>query len=73
MCRRKRDKENDIPKVCCFCEFASLINDDEYVLCSERGIVGHEFKCRKYVYDPLKRVPQKRLVITPLSEEDLVL
>jgi len=74
MCRRKKDNEqNEIPKVCCFCEYASLINDEEYVLCSHKGIVSHEYRCRKYVYDPLKRVPQKRLVITPLSEEDLVL
>lgn len=48
----------DLPRVCRFCERAALINDDENVLCSERGIVSSEYCCRKYSYDPLKRAPK---------------
>lgn len=73
--RKKKESGNtaDLPKVCCFCENASLINDEENVLCCKKGIVNREYKCRKFRYDPLKRVPKPLPEIPKLTEEDLVL
>lgn len=48
----------DLPRVCRFCERATLINDEENVLCSDKGIVLADFCCRKFSYDPLKREPK---------------
>lgn len=48
----------DLPRVCRFCERATLISDEENVLCSVRGIVLADYCCRKFSYDPLKREPK---------------
>ncbi len=52
-------KSNDIEKMCMFCRFSSLIKPTEDMLCSYKGVVDKEFSCRKFVYDPLKRVPRR--------------
>ena len=43
---------------CTCCEFGTVLNDEE-VLCMKRGIVPVEKPCRKFRYDPFKRVPVK--------------
>ena len=43
---------------CSYCQFATKI-DDEQVLCSKKGIRPSFSKCRKFVYDPCKRIPVK--------------
>ena len=73
MCFKKKNNDGrDIPQVCEFCEFAIIINDEENVLCSKRGIVGRGGKCRKFIYDPLKREPKVLPPIPKLSEEDML-
>jgi len=52
-------KESDTPKVCGFCRFASVIAGTEEMLCEHRGVVSQEYRCRRFVYDPLKRVPRR--------------
>lgn len=51
--------ETDITRVCEFCRFASEIAGTEEMLCEKRGVVAKEYCCRKFVYDPLKRVPRR--------------
>lgn len=65
MCLKLFDKSNkkefgdsDLPRICRFCEYATLISDEENVLCSKHGIVSVEYRCRKFSYDPLKRAPK---------------
>lgn len=52
-------RETDIPKMCGCCRFASAIAGTEEMLCEHRGVVSQEYRCRKFVYDPLKRVPRR--------------
>jgi hypothetical protein len=47
-----------IAKSCSYCSRGTKI-DDEQVLCIKKGIVPANGKCRKFVYDPCKRVPPK--------------
>jgi len=54
----KRNYE-DIEQLCAMCENSSAIFDPENVLCKHHGVVSATHKCRKFVYDPLKRVPSK--------------
>ena len=55
---------------CCkHCEFAIQFFDNDKVLCKKRGVVLAEFKCRSFIYDPVKRIPQKPVVIEKLEEE----
>ena len=41
--------------------------DGEHMICQKYGVVPVEHHCRKFRYDPLKRVPARP---KPLPEED---
>lgn len=43
---------------CSYCAHGTKI-DDEQVLCIKRGVVSVCGQCRKFTYDPCKRVPPK--------------
>ena len=47
-----------IERSCSYCEYATKI-DDEQVLCSKKGLRAASAKCRKFSYDPCKRIPSK--------------
>jgi len=64
----KMKKESDNPKICEFCRFAAEISVTGDMLCAHRGAVDKEYTCRKFVYDPLKRVP-RRLPAIEVPEE----
>ena len=74
MVKKKKNAENpDTPRMCLYCENATVINDDYNVLCSLKGIVNKEYSCKKCVYDPLKRVPNHLPPMHRLSEEDALI
>ncbi len=54
----KKTAEDNV-KLCEFCRFAIEIPRSEQMLCEIRGVVGKEYCCRKFVYDPLKRIPHR--------------
>lgn len=47
-----------IEKSCSYCRYGTKI-DEEQVLCIKKGVVPVSGKCRKFCYDPCKRVPVK--------------
>lgn len=47
-----------IPKSCTYCINGTKLNEDE-ILCIKRGVVCITGKCRKFIYDPCKRIPPK--------------
>jgi hypothetical protein len=47
----------DIEPACAYCQHSSPV-DDESVICSKKGIMQPWSRCRKFNYDPLKRVPE---------------
>lgn len=47
-----------LPRSCSYCIHGTKINDDE-VLCIKKGIVRIDKACRKFTYDPCKRIPLK--------------
>lgn len=47
-----------IPHSCNYCANATKM-DDEHFLCVKRGVVVDTEKCRKFKYDPCKRIPVK--------------
>lgn len=61
------------PKKCSSCIFARVPDDKSVVLCEKKGIVEPDGHCRKYEYDPLKRVPLKSIIDTDYSAEDFSL
>lgn len=48
-----------IEKCCSYCQRGTCISDEQ-VLCIKKGIVPISGKCRKFVYDPCKRIPAKQ-------------
>lgn len=50
---------SETPKFCEFCRYAEALSETENMLCKYKGAVEKEYSCRKFIYDPLKRVPRK--------------
>jgi len=48
-----------IDRYCAYCKFAGKINEEQ-VICQKCGIVPSSHRCRRFRYDPLKRVPPKQ-------------
>ena len=47
-----------IEKSCTYCAYGTVL-DQEQILCIKKGVVPMLGKCRKFQYDPCKRVPSK--------------
>lgn len=43
---------------CAYCSHSTKLNNEQ-VLCSKKGITAITGKCRKFCYDPCKRIPAK--------------
>lgn len=64
---------NNISPACEYCAKAKTSVRDGVMLCSKKGIVALNFKCRSFEYDPIKRVPHGRAKPMEFSPEDFVL
>ena len=47
-----------ISRACSYCQYGTQI-DTEQILCIKKGVVPVDGKCRKFCYDPCKRIPVK--------------
>ena len=47
-----------MPRSCSYCAHGTKIDEDK-VLCLKRGVVSTDDSCRKFAYDPCKRIPPK--------------
>jgi len=50
--------EKNMEPRCAYCARGSQLDDDT-ILCVKRGLVSPGHSCRKFQYDPFKRVPPK--------------
>lgn len=62
------------PRCCAHCRYSTSITEEQ-VLCSKRGIRPPDMPCRRFKYDPLKRVPIKNATIdlSRYKQEDFIL
>ncbi|MGN0171693.1 MAG: hypothetical protein ACI39E_02780 [Acutalibacteraceae bacterium] len=58
---------------CDVCEFGRLAADGEVVLCSRKGVVPTYHHCRRFRYDPLKRIPARSQPLGRFSSSDFSL
>lgn len=60
-----------IDHLCSYCAHGTQLENDK-VLCPKKGVVSVFGKCRKFVYDPCKRIPSrpKALDFEKYNEED---
>lgn len=47
-----------IQRACTYCIHSTKFNDEQF-LCVKKGVVNAAKPCRKFRYDPCKRVPPK--------------
>lgn len=47
-----------IQRSCLYCAHGTALQDGQ-ILCVKRGVVEADKPCRKFQYDPLKRIPPK--------------
>ncbi|MGN1073529.1 MAG: hypothetical protein ACI4QB_00935, partial [Eubacteriales bacterium] len=48
----------NMPPRCATCARATRLGEHD-MLCRRYGVVYDEYKCKRYVYDPLKRIPPR--------------
>lgn len=60
---------------CKHCEHGKFFKnqDKNHILCSRKGVVAPDYHCRKYKYDPLKRVPKKNPTLPSYKQSDFTL
>jgi len=63
-----------MPRSCSTCQFGTPFSDAQ-ILCLKHGVVADTYACRKYRYDPCKRIPPcvKAPDFEKYSEEDFSL
>ena len=63
-----------MPRSCLYCAHSTKFSQDQ-MLCTRHGVVSMTYECRKFVYDPLKRIPArpKALDMSKYAEEDFSL
>jgi hypothetical protein len=63
----------NIEPACEYCAFGKITSDRKMVACEKCGIVAPFYSCRKYYYDPLKRVPKKANKLSSYGEDEFKL
>lgn len=60
-----------IERSCVYCAHSTVLEDGQ-VLCAKKGVRTIEDKCRKFKYDPCKRIPlkAKAMDFSKYDEED---
>jgi len=71
--RQKLFNKKDYREVCENCFFGVLSPEKNCVFCSQTGIVKNEYSCKKYKYDPLKRIPKRPKKLPSYNENDFKL
>lgn len=47
-----------IERSCAYCVYGARVGEDQ-ILCTKKGIRTIDSQCRKFQYDPCKRIPPK--------------
>ena len=65
-------KDARIEAVCAFCEHATLDAEGSTVSCPYKRNATPEGHCRRFRYDPLKRIPRPKPPMPTLDEESVL-
>lgn len=71
--KQKLFNKKEYIKTCSNCLFGETAQDNSSIMCSKKGVREPDDYCRRYKYDPLKRVPEKITINTDYSPEDFML
>jgi len=59
-----------ITRSCIYCQHGTAMEKDQ-ILCSKRGVVSAFYSCRKFRYNPCKRVPVKMKALDLQKYKDI--
>lgn len=68
---KKKYFGNDIEPSCAYCTFGNRSKEGNKVLCEKTGLVDSDYSCKKFIYDPIKRIPKKQLEIPNQEGDDI--
>ena len=67
---RKKLFGNTVQPSCSTCVNGRTAPDEIMVLCRKYGPVSPVYRCKKYHYDPLRRVPKRQPKLPDYTAED---
>ncbi len=67
---RRKLYGNAVTPACGICGNGRRSSDGKVILCLHRGVVDPAARCRKFSYDPLRRVPYTQPTLATHSEEE---
>lgn len=70
---RKTLCDSSIPPACEYCQYGQRSADPRIILCEKRGVVAPGFRCRKYLYDPIQRIPRRQPKLPGFDPSDFTL
>ena len=62
-----------IDPACCYCEYSTPTPNPAQLNCRFKGKVEPAESCRRFEYDPLRRVPTRQILLPSYSDEDFSL
>ena len=71
--KRKLTNGKSVPHICMNCANGKHSPDGSCVLCKINGVTATDYHCGKFVYDPLNRIPAKRMQMPEYDPEDFKL
>ncbi len=63
----------NIAPACEYCSQGKKTADSQMILCLKHGVVSPYYHCRKFNYDPLKRIPRSLPALKKYSDKDFSL
>lgn len=64
---------DSVPPACEYCIQGHPAADRKMILCRRCGVVSPYYHCKKYEYDPLKRIPRRPPQLPKFSPEEFQL
>ncbi|MBP3329289.1 MAG: hypothetical protein J6L89_00490 [Clostridia bacterium] len=58
---------------CAICAHGKKAADSDMILCSKKGVLQPDYKCRKFKYDPLRRQPRLMPTLPEYTFDDFKL
>lgn len=63
----------DISPKCAYCAIGKTSDYSKEILCTKMGIMQPDSSCKRFKYDPLKRMPKTVKVKSDFSKEEFAL
>lgn len=65
--------DSHIQPCCSYCAIGHLGNDKKMIYCPKKGVVSPFYHCKKFTYDPIRRIPMRQPKLPSFSKEDFSL